>query len=617
MYPDGTQMRFVNRSDETNSRWLPVEIKTRNGNFLTISYVRFHPDNFPIRWAISTIRDTLGRTIVFNYENPRIDGTCVYGLLKSITGPGPEGTTSTYLRLEYDLVTLHPKFTGVTAANFNNNADTQLLVVKRIIYPETGRGYEFQNFSPYGMAKKIVALRGLVTARDASGKATAFGAGITTGSTTYTFNDVNPIGGATLPLAGGDMPEYTKRTEIIHDENGTAYQTTDFNYSYTRVGGEPETATMTTSIPGVASMVTRSDTLTGRQERVEYVSGSTVLQEIEYEYGTGNQPTTVKITKQGLTAETRYEYGSYDRLEKVREFGFGGTAIRTTVTGYKDTPSHLNRGLAYLVSSQMVYDGNEGSGTLVSQVDYDYDGYSGANTLETHSLSAAVVGHDFTGYGSGFGVRGNVTNVTYFPVSGPQTTAINRGSRYDIFGNVVKADVSCCQKKLFTFNSTAVYSVPVSVQNGESAPTLTTTFTYDANTALPKTVTTPGGQKTAMTYDRAGRAVLTDGLKNSGSAPETQVELVLADSLGNDLQTVTSLSKYKESYNDTGFTRTITEVSVFDGAGRVLVAKTARPSGGYDQVKTVYDGLGRVKQASTPYVTSPAHWTSYTYDALS
>ena len=48
-------------------------------------------------------------------------------------------------------------------------------------------------------------------------------------------------------------------------------------------------------------------------------------------------------------------------------------------------------------------------------------------------------------------MRGNVTAVKTFSSFNPEK-ATTRGVRYDIFGNVVEADVSCCVKKFFGFS---------------------------------------------------------------------------------------------------------------------------------------------------------------------
>ena len=62
-------------------------------------------------------------------------------------------------------------------------------------------------------------------------------------------------------------------------------------------------------------------------------------------------------------------------------------------------------------------------------------------------------------------LRGNVTAVKTFSniTTGESTT---RRVKYDIFGNVVEADVSCCVKKFFGFSGVTAYSQPDRVRSG-------------------------------------------------------------------------------------------------------------------------------------------------------
>src|SRR5262249_17307096 len=74
-YTDGTLVTF----DLVNNRLLPTNIRSNNGDSITIAYKTFvknNPDpnlNFPFRWAIDYVYDTLGRYVRFNYDaTPRL-----------------------------------------------------------------------------------------------------------------------------------------------------------------------------------------------------------------------------------------------------------------------------------------------------------------------------------------------------------------------------------------------------------------------------------------------------------------------------------------------------------------------------------------------------------------
>ena len=95
-----------------------------------------------------------------------------------------------------------------------------------------------------------------------------------------------------------------------------------------------------------------------------------------------------------------------------------------------------------LVNHVKVYDGGNLT-TPVAKTDFTYDDYTSTGGML--SPTPLPPNHDpsFTATVTN---RGNVTAVTSWvdAVNGPSLT---RYSKYDIFGNVVRADVSCCQSK--------------------------------------------------------------------------------------------------------------------------------------------------------------------------
>src|SRR6185295_8048930 len=202
----------------------------------------------------------------------------------------------------------------------------------------------------------------------------------------------------------------------------------------------------------------------------------------------------------------------------------------------------------------------------------------------------------------------------------PGTATISRSFKYDVFGNVVRADVSCCQTKTTTFSSATWFSQPDSVTDGDplQAPHLTTSFSYDVSTGLALSTTDANGQPTSFDYDSAWRVKTVNSA--TGASTLTQFD---KDSNQNDLLSYFQRVTYLEADGIT--TRTITSRSWFDGAGRVLRAGTAAGASptSYDAVKTEYDSMGRVSRQSNPYTGdvngngSPAFWTSNTYDPQS
>lgn len=611
-YPDGTEMRFVNTS-QTNSRWLPVEVKTRNGNFFSIAYRAYDATDFPSRWAISTITDTLGRIYRFGYRSASINGGSCILQLHYIKGPAPDGTEKYLVLLDYDKITVHPNFSSplTIVQGPSNNQDSDLVVVRRIAFPLTGRGYVFSNFSPYGMAKTISVRRAMVTGLNGNNlDFPDVSDGTEIASTTYTYNDVNFQG---QPAVLSDIPQFTARAEKVYDQNGLNPQT--FTYTYSRTVTPTITSiVMPPASLGMATMVTTVDSATGYTDLVEYKDGGTVLRAIDYQYA-GSQVSKVLTTDQGLTSEVRYSYSTYDRLTKVREYSFEGTLVRTTTTGYKDGSNYLDRNLLYLVKDIQTYaNGDETNGTLVAKTEFDYDNY----VLTTYGSTPTVHGYDssYTNQTN----RGNLTQIRLYPDPFDIGTSILRTMQYDKFGNLLTADLSCCQKRTITFNATLDYSQPVSIASGQTGgPVLTTTLFYTSAGAID-TVTAPTGQTTKYTYDATWRPVEEVFKRTGGTSDDVKTTYTYGTAVGagyaNDAQTFTSATQYKESYADSAFTRTITSKTDFDGAGRSVRSGVAR-SAGFDYVSTSFDGAHRVTAQSNPYVNTASQWTQYSYDKLS
>jgi len=66
--PDGSIVKY----DEPNNRLVPTSIKNRNGELITIAY-RTKDVNFPYRWAIDFITDSLGRQFRYNAQTNQLE----------------------------------------------------------------------------------------------------------------------------------------------------------------------------------------------------------------------------------------------------------------------------------------------------------------------------------------------------------------------------------------------------------------------------------------------------------------------------------------------------------------------------------------------------------------
>ena len=647
-YPDGTVVGY----DDVNNRLLPTYIKTRNGQLLTIAYKKYCtaqdpangcPREFRVRWAIDYIYDTLGRYIRFyyygdnNYPADDANGKPLNGLA-AVTAPDFGGGTAerTLVKFEYQTITLKRNFRNDITVNGPAN-NSLLNVVRRVYYPQTGRGYLFLDYSTYGMARRISVRK------DMTGAGGAVNDGTEIAYTKYNYTTIDPSDpyGRNQVGALDDSPQYTEqhewwqgKTDSIGnaDNNPTVYRftrtdgTDDDGYAAeintTEYVGNNFSVVTTTGTDSSLEAQTRE----GRVVKTEYKNGGGgVLRKVvnDYVYGPGGgiQLGSVETFDEGGTpTKIDYTYGNYGRVKDVNEYGYkqSGSYVlrRRTSYGYSDSASHLQKNLFHLVEKVEVFDGNN---TRFAKTVFLYDDYAIKGGMEYYGLSGGYPPNHDTDYNQSKTARGNVTGAQVWSNLATDTYT-TRYTKYDIFGNAVEADVSCCQVKTYHFAGSAAghyYSQPDWVRDGNAlGPNLTTGFQYNFNTGLVTQVTNPDGLNTTYQYDSAWR--LLKVTSPTASSVTTQPD---RDTNGNDQLA------YSEqlSYKDGSTIKVINNKVWMDGAGRVLrsgVGAGSAPAS-FDAVATVYDSLGRASKQSNPYAGdssgngAPQHWTTNVYDDLS
>ena len=236
---------------------------------------------------------------------------------------------------------------------------------------------------------------------------------------------------------------------------------------------------------------------------------------------------------------------------------------------------------------------------LIAKSTYTIDDYTTV-PMEDYGGTADPPGH-ISSYDDTVTVRGNVTGATTYTDVGAGTS-VTWLSKFDIFGNVIERQLSCCNVKTVTFGDQNAYALPESVTEGASGgPQTTTSTSYDFNTSLVMDTTDPNGMTTEITTrDEQLRPTLI-----------TYPTGATASASYNDAAQSSSQSV---SYDDGGTQRTVGGSTVYDGLGRVIQQVDA--NGG--QVNTSYDVMGRVISVTNPFTAggSPGPSTSYTYDDL-
>lgn len=638
-YPDGTLVTYEKHSG-TNEKMLPVSIRTTNGASILIAYKAYVSGSFPFKWAINTITDTCGRVIKFHYDDPTT------GVLTRITAPNQTtGADHTLVEIGYDDLQM--------VTNFSSSLDVQgrpaqqggvrwFSVVKAIRYPDTGQGWVFEypalGATNYGMAKAISVRRSM----------TGVGAGqygTEIARTDFAFNDTGTL---------SDAPKYTSRTETwtTSDQSGAVTnQSGTYSYSSTPGNGIIRTDTITSPDGSKVVTTTGDDSALpayGKPTKIEWqTSGGTTLRRMTYMYGDvhegmgGLQPELIESLEKTwnesgstlqMSARVTYDYYSaFGRLKTVTEYDADETtARRITSYEYKDGAGYtVDPNSAHILDRVTKIEVKTGGGTVKARTEYLYDDFALGGGMEGYGIPEPLsAGHaDFppnqgTNFDSTKLNRGNVTRVREWHDPATAGAYYDRILKYDIFGNVVSADVSCCRKKVYNFLKVSQaddtrYSQPESVTDGSGTVTLKTTYLYDFHTGLVKTITDPAGDQTTYVYDAALRLDKVMYPKLSGQTNE--VDIVIDDANRTYAETVT--------YTTSGMsTNLITSKSWLDGAGRVVRSGTGSgmlPSA-FDAVTTKYDNMGRTLQTTNPYAGSSTattvgtvYWTENVYDALS
>ncbi len=377
-YPDGTVAFYT----FNGSKLVPNLIRDINGNSISISYVtscadaqRIEPCDCagicarPPRQAINQISDTLGRLVTFYYK---ADGN-----LAEIRVPGYNGAADrTVAKFAYQSLTLSYDFGTMTATNVpaGNHVD----VLRRVYFPDTGRGYVFAPYSSYGMCTKVSMRFGMTDAVD--GTEVAF--------TEYVYQTTGTL---------SDSPQFTERHEWWQgktDDFGVLQDSTHpAIFTYGRTADNSSTWVIAQATGIKTESVSNSNAASSQfglvnTQKMIRVSDGAILAQSDFTYSdrtstTGLQRTVVIATDDvGNQAKVLSIFAdTYGRLEERVEYGFGSGGIfnkrRRTVYAYVDDVSYLNLSLRQLVTDVQVWDAkgtnNNNNDTLIARTGFVYD----------------------------------------------------------------------------------------------------------------------------------------------------------------------------------------------------------------------------------------------------
>jgi RHS repeat-associated protein len=586
-YPDGTKVSIV----LLNNRLLPTQVTDSNGNYIQVAYKSF----FPWNQAIDYVTDTLGRVIQFNYDG------C--GALTSITAPAFGSGTRTLAQFDYQGRSLGFNFSGLTVENATYGQALQTL--RHVYFPATQTGYLF-SYSDYGMIYNASMRRQMSV--DANG---VISDGMESARTSFIY----PTSGSTLLT---DAPSFSERREAPAATSGSPAESI-FGYSTTDNLVAAQTRTFTISRPDSSQLLLSRSTNTAATDngllvQSEVKSGSSSLNKtvLTYTADGGGSPQVQSATNydnMGTPTKVDFDYNSKGAVTNRREYGFQVTGNwqvrRRTSYSYKSDGdvNYFNANLWRLVTAVFVYDTqlntNDGDDVLVAETTYTYDNYSALGGMQSYWNYTWAPGH-LTSYNTTKTVRGNITGRTDW-VDVTAGTTITRLAKIDVFGNVVKAQVSCCNEKNFTFSDGNYWSRPVQIMNGSPTGTnLTSTAAYDFNTLLATSETDPNSLTMSYSYDAALR--------------RTQVSLPTGATITTSYNDAAMTASSTTNYTEGGANKSVTSSALYNGWGQVT--QSVDPANG--QVNVGYDAMGRAQSQTNPFTAGglPGPSSTFQYDGL-
>ncbi len=576
---DGTRLSFT----EINGEYRCVEIKDRNGNYLTVSYNTLG--------RLTTISDTLGRVITFNYD--------INANLLSITQAwAGQSAPHQWVGFSWGTRTMQASFSDPSLQGvIGPKNGTVLPVLTQVTLNDTS-----QLTFDYTNSLQVSAIKNY------------FGA-LERNATTFTYE-----------TPAGDAPRLLDSRLSAHNWSGYNNVPSQVITQYSVAGD------------GACVLTAPDGTVYKEYYGTGWQKGLTTLSEV-WSGGVRQKWTTTAWTQDNTTVSyelnprvtetnvydasgnrrrTTIDYGGYAPYGlsyAVREYAANGTTeLKQTVTDYNLSQAYLDRRIIGLVSFVHVI---SNGAQWQNKTSFHYD-----DPARLDSIPAAATQHD-TAYNTSFTARGNVT----------------AESRWDV------NDILNQAKKLTSYTNYYNTGTPISTTdpaNHQSSITYADSFSDNNNTrntfAYPTTITDSDGHSSFVQYNfDFGATTRTQSPAPAGQA-QGAIQTMTYNNNG-QLERITTSNNgaYKRFWYGAEFTVSYATVNniadeaysvqVTDGLGHVIGAVTSHPgsTGGYSLVNTVYNLMGRAWLQSNPTEVDTtwaprgddaagAYYTQQTYD---
>jgi RHS repeat-associated protein len=588
------------------------------GNFININYLA----NDEVG-KMSSITDTLGRTIDFHY-----DATDKL-IAVSVPGFNNSSTRRQTIRFYYQTLTLNTtnRFLGTITA------PASVSVLKYVYFPDSQSGYRYDYSSYYGMIYKMTQLRGMqVSSNSLSENGTVNETSYLESTWTrynYPGTDVEPPA-PTLT----DLPKYNKRTDDWIGRNTSGAAPITF-FSSTE---DSTTRTTTITSPDGTANKSVSNKSDGLLKETSVISSANqemsktifTWQNGAISFGRLN-PRIVgieSINEAQQSKTTAYIYDIYNNPTYIYEMGFAavgsiGAELRRTEISYATNFEYTRVNLLRLPKIVKRFVNNE----VVSRTDYEYDGEPLVNAPNVVQHDDAFDPFNTDTYACGshyecpsneydpvFGrctvpeitvtdycniydtfsnARGNLTKITSFSEiydvnnANADNASISK-QKYDITGNPVEASLSCCKTKIWEYSKDTEYAYPIKETKGDVGQEVTTAV-YDKNTGLMLSAKDANNQTTYVTYNPTTlRQTRVDKPNGAWSTTEYGDQ---------------SYPFYVKQTGSLDTSRSVSSWSFFDGRGASYRTRS-QTSGGYLSSDIEFDNIGRPSKNYNPYTVA-------------
>jgi YD repeat-containing protein len=574
---DGTQLSFV----EINNEYSCTQIKDRNGNYISVGYSALG--------RITTISDTLGRVVNFNYDSN--------ANLISITQSWNGQPSHQWVSFGWGTRTMQSSFSDSSLRGVIGPANgTSLPVITQVALNDTS----YFTFDYTNSLQVSVVRNYFETERN---------------STTFTYE--TPAGDAPRLLdsrisaqnwtgINGVPSQVITQYSVAGDgacvmtaPDGTVYK------EYYGTGWQKGLTTLSEVWTGSVKQKWTTTAWTQDNTSVGYEMNPRVTETNVYDAGSNHRRTAISY----------YPASSFSLPSDTYEYAANGTTVlRRTHINYNLSATYTDRRIIGLPSGKYIFDGND---TLYWFDVFDYD-YSGGFLIDTPQTPTQ---HD-PSYGVGFVAgRGNLSIVRHTDATDPGNQPVHDTLfAYNKTGSVTSTIDPLGHTKSFGYTdsfsdavnrNTYAYHTTLTDEDGFSSYLQ---YNFDFGAITRSQSPAPAGQSQGaiqtLTYNGLGQLERTTTTNNGAYTRYVHGSYyVQAFSSTNNIA--------DEAYN----------IEVFDGVGRVRATAANHPgsTGGYRAQLTTYDLMGRSASTSNPFeITGTwapagddaggAYYTTQTYD---